>query len=135
MNALLDLLRSLFSNLFGVIIVISALQFLYRRFFGSQREERGNDTLLRPVRAMFNEFDMGRSEIDSANSIIDVSTSNRGYNSFSERDMYRNVIEENMTYSYNEKEKYDNPKELYDAGLITYREYLSMLTPRNRGGK
>jgi hypothetical protein len=135
MSGLFDLIQSLFSNLFGIIILVGVLQFVYRTFVANRNRPGRNDTLLRPTQAVVNEYDMGASAIDSAQSILDVSASSRDYSSFTERDMYRTVIEENMTYSYGEKEKYENPKELYQSGIISFKEYMSMIATNPKGGK
>jgi hypothetical protein len=135
MSGLFDLIGELFNSFFGFIIVIGLLQWVYRSFIANRNRQGKNDTLLRPTRALANEYDMGASASDSAKSILDISTSSRDYNSFTERDMYRTVIEETMTYSYGEKEKYENPKELYDSGIISLKEYMSMIASNPRGGK
>jgi hypothetical protein len=135
MSGLFDLIGELFNSFFGFVVIIGVLQWVYRSFIANRNRQGRNDTLLRPTRALTNEYDMGASASDSAKSIIDVSTSSRDYNSFTERDMYRTVIEETMTYSYGEKEKYENPKELYESGIISLKEYMSMIASNPKGGK
>lgn len=135
MNGLFDLIESLFSNFFGFIILIGVLQFVYRTFIANRNRQGRSENSLRPNRTMQNEYDMGASLTDSAKSILDISNSSRDYTSFTERDMYRTVIEENMTYSYGEKEKYANPKELFQSGIISYKEYMSMISSVPRGGR
>ena len=135
MSGLFDLIGELFNSFFGFVVIIGVLQWVYRSFIANRNRQGRNDTLLRPTRALTNEYDMGASASDSAKSILDISTSSRDYNSFTERDMYRTVIEETMTYSYGEKEKYENPKELYDSGIISLKEYMSMIASNPRGGK
>jgi hypothetical protein len=135
MSGLFDLIGELFNSFFGFVVIIGLLQWIYRTFIANRNRQGRNDTLLRPTRALVNEYDMGASAIDSAKSILDVSASSRDYNSFTERDMYRTVIEETMTYSYGEKEKYENPKELYDSGIISFKEYMSMISSNPKGGK
>jgi hypothetical protein len=149
MGGLFDLIGNLFSNVFGFIIIIGIIQWIYRTFInnqrggrqrgglqqrGGERRERGNNTLLRPLRSIFNEYDMGSSAVDTEQNIKAVRTSDSDYSSFTERDMYLNVVDENMTYSLGSVEKYENPKELYNVGLITYREFIEMTSNRNRGG-
>jgi hypothetical protein len=135
MSGLFDLIGELFNSFFGFFVIIGVLQWVYRSFIANRNRQGRNDTLLRPTRALTNEYDMGASASDSAKSILDVSTSSRDYNSFTERDMYRTVIEETMTYSYGEKEKYENPKELYESGIISLKEYMSMIASNPKGGK
>jgi hypothetical protein len=135
MSGLFDLIGELFNSFFGFVVIIGVLQWVYRSFIANRNRQGRNDTLLRPTRALTNEYDMGASASDSAKSILDVSTSSRDYNSFTERDMYRTVIEETMTYSYGEKEKYENPKELYESGIISLKEYMSMTASNPKGGK
>jgi hypothetical protein len=135
MSGLFDLIGELFNSFFGFVVIIGVLQWVYRSFIANRNRQGRNDTLLRPTRALTNEYDMGASASDSAKSILDVSTSSRDYNSFTERDMYRTVIEETMTYSYGEKEKYENPKELYESGIISLKEYMSMIASNPKGGK
>ena len=135
MNGLFDLIGELFNSFFGFVVIIGILQFVYRTFIANRNRQGRNDTLLRPTRVVANEYDMGASATDSAQSILDVSASSRDYTSFTERDMYRTAIEENMTYSYGEKEKYANPKELYQSGIISRKEYMSMISSNPKGGK
>ena len=77
---------------------------------------------------------MGTRGSTGTSDVREITSSDRGRVAFTEKDMYLNNIEENMTYSDNPTEVYDNPKELYDAGLVTFREYMKMIPNRKRGG-
>ena len=77
---------------------------------------------------------MGTRGSTGTSDVREITSSDRGRVAFTEKDMYLTNIEENMTYSDNPTEIYDNPKELYNAGLVTLSEYMKMIPNRKRGG-
>lgn len=134
MGNIFDLIRGLFSNIFGFIIIIAGLQWLYRNVINARREPQDETTMLSMSSRTTSKFDMGTLGSTGRSDVMDISSSERGRIAFTEKDMYQNVIEETMTYSANGGESYDNPKELYEAGLLTFREYIKMVPNRKRGG-
>lgn len=135
MGNIIDLLRGLFSNVFGFVVLFAGLQWLYRNVISPRRESRGEITTFSMSSKTTSKYDMGTRGSTGTSDLLEISSSGEQRNVFTERDMYQNVVEENMTYSAGSTENYDNPKELYDAGLLSFQEYIKMIPNRKRGGR
>ena len=138
MDILQALFEFLFDSFFGILIGVGIISSIYRQLTRNSTRE---GTVLGSINRAIGEFDDSQRKrrntegaLGTTNEVIQVGSTSINPNiptefrTFTERDMYLTKVEEVMTYSATKGEPYANPKELYDAGLITMREYREMIS-------